>query len=90
MSHLPSLLTPNFLVLFSFPGRSQWGGAVVLSGRVSLEGASVCPGEGAPGEDAHQVCPLSRPEWTVEGSVRPRWAQHLPEQVLLQPKSIFS
>lgn len=62
-------------------GGPQWGGAVVLPGRVSLEGAPVLPGEGAAGGDAHQVRPLSGPEWTVEGSVRPRWAQHFPEQV---------
>lgn len=80
----------NFLVLFSFPGRSQWGGGVVLPGRLSLEGASVYPGEGAQGGDAHQVRPLPWPELSVEGPVRPRGAQHLPEQVRLHPKSIFS
>lgn len=71
------------MVLFSFPGRSQWGAGVVLPGRVSLEGASVFLGEGARGGDDHQVCPLPRPEWTVEGPVCPRWARHLPEQVIV-------
>lgn len=46
-----------------------------------MEGASVFPGEGAAGGGTHQVRPLPRPERTVEGSVRPRWTQHLPEQV---------
>lgn len=71
------------MVPSSFQGGSQWRGAVVLPGRLSLEGASVFPGEGAQGGDAHQVCPLSRPEWTVAGPVCPRWAQHLPEQVII-------
>lgn len=62
-------------------GGPQWGGAVVFPGRVSLEGAPVLPGAGAAGGDAHQVHPLSGPEWTVEGSVRPRRSQHFPEQV---------
>lgn len=62
-------------------GGPQWGGAVVFPGRVSLEGAPVLPGAGAAGGDAHQVHPLSGPEWTVEGSVCPCWAQHFPEQV---------
>ena len=75
----------NFLVL-SLPGRSQWGGAVVHPGWVSLEGASVFPGGGAQSGDAHQVCPLPRPEWPLEGPVRPCRAQHLPEQV---PKDNF-
>lgn len=73
------LLTCNFMSLVS--GGPQWGGAVVFPGRVSLEGAPVLPGAGAAGGDAHQVHPLSGPEWTVEGSVRPRRAQHFPEQV---------
>lgn len=76
------LVTHNFLVLFPFPGRSQWGGGGVLPGWVSLEGASVFPGEGSPGRGTNQVRPLPRPEWTVEGSVCPRWAQHLSEQVI--------
>lgn len=62
-------------------GGPQWGGAVVFPGRVSLEGAPVLPGAGAAGGDAHQVRPLSGPEWTLEGSMRPRRAQHFPEQV---------
>lgn len=34
-------------------GGRQWGGGVVPPGWLSLEGASLRPGEGAPGGDAH-------------------------------------
>lgn len=74
-------LTRWFLLIFSFPGRSQWGGTTFFPGRLSLEGASFCFGEGAQCGDTNQVCPLCWPEWTVEDPVCPCWAQHLPEQV---------
>lgn len=64
-------------------GGPQRGGAAVLPGGLSLEGAPVLPGAGAEGGDPHQVRPVSRPEWKLEGSVRPRRTQHLPEQVPL-------
>lgn len=70
-----------FLLLFPFPGRSQWGGTTFFPERLSLEGASFCFGEGAQCGDTHQVCPLCWPEWTVEDPVCTCWAQHLPEQV---------
>lgn len=65
------------------PGGSQWRDRLVFPGRVSVEGAPVCPGERAPGGVAHQVCPLLRPEWTVEGPVCSCRTQHLSEQVRL-------
>lgn len=51
-------LMRRFLFLLYFPGRSQWGGAHFFPGRLSLEGASLCFGEGAQRGDTHQVCPL--------------------------------
>lgn len=54
-----------------FTGRSQWGGAAVLSGWLSLEGAFVCSWERSQCGDSHQVCPLPRPEWAVACPVCP-------------------
>lgn len=70
-------------------GGPQWGGAAVLPGRVSVEGAPVLPGAGAGGGDHHQVRPLSRPEWKLEDSVRPCRTPHFSEQVPRPPKLII-
>lgn len=54
-----------------FPGWSQWGGAAVLSGWLSLEGAFVCSRERARRRNSHQVCPLLGPERPVACPVCP-------------------
>lgn len=81
------LFTLNFTALLS--GGPQRGGAALLQGGVSVEGAPVRLGAGAGGGDDHQVRPLSRPEWKLEGSVRPCRTPYFSEQVPLPPKLII-
>lgn len=71
-------------------GGPQRGGAAVLPGWVPVEGAPVLPGAGAAAGDDHQVRPLSRPEWKLEGSVRPCRTPHFSEQVPFRRNSACS
>lgn len=49
-----SIMNPiRWFLLLLFPGRSQWGGTAFFPGRLSLEGASFCFGEGAQCGDTH-------------------------------------